>query len=396
MTRGCHQGRRGVVAVVAAIALAALGHPALAGAAKPVASFTYSPQNPTTGEIVTFTSTASDPDNDIIATLWDVDGNGDYRDGWGQSVRAIFRRPGDHTVSLMVMDTWGNRSTTSQTVSVAGDATAPPPPPPGATPPPPPPPAPPPPPPSGDLPPTASFTYSPAQPVAGDKVTFTSTSIDPDGAIAHTQWDLNNDGDFSDASGAVVQRTFAKPGTYTVSIKVDDGNGGAATSFRDIDVRPALTTSAPPPPPPTPSAGFPQLPQIPLTNVRVDHSTTRAPRLLNPFPVVRIAGAIYRGGVRINVLSVRTRRGATVRVACSGRGCPARSVAVKVHATKTPVRVRAFERFLRKGVVLRVSVTKKNRIGKFTRFVIRGGAAPKRLDLCQRWQALRPIRCPGS
>jgi hypothetical protein len=112
--------------------------------------------------------------------------------------------------------------------------------------------------------------------------------------------------------------------------------------------------------------------------------------------VVRIAGAIYGRGARIKVLSVKTRRGATVKVACSGRGCPRRVVTLKVARTRTPVRVHAFERFLRRGLVLRVWVTKKHRIGKFTRFVIRGGAAPVRRDLCQRWLALRPIRCPGG
>jgi hypothetical protein len=232
--------------------------------------------------------------------------------------------------------------------------------------------------------------------VAGQKITFTSTSSDPDGAIAHTLWDFNNDGGFGDASGAVVQHAFAKPGTYTVSVKVDDGNGQAATAFRDIDVRPAPAPPppSPPPPAPTPFPGLPQLPAIPLTNVRIDRSTSRAPRLLSPFPVVRIAGAIYRRGARISVLSVRTRRGATVRVSCVGRGCPRRAVVLVVRATKAPLRVHAFERFLREGDVLRVSVTQKHRIGKFTRFLIRGGAAPKRLDLCQRWRALRPIRCP--
>lgn len=407
MTRACDQGNRGLrarLAGVAAALLVTLACPAAAGAARPVASFGFAPQAPGVGDTVTFNSTSTDPDNDIIGWLWDLDGNGDYRDGWGPSVRAIFRRPGEHTVSLMVIDTWGNRSTTSEIVSVGGGAAPPPPPPapppPSATPAPPPPaPPPPPPPPPANLAPTAGFTYSPAQPATGQKVTFTSTSTDPDGSIVRTRWDLNNDGDFSDATGAVIQKAFSKPGTYTVSVMVEDGRGGAATAFRDIDVHAPPAPPAPPPAPPAPAnpGSLPQLPQIPLTNVRIDRSTTTTgPRFLKPFPVVRIAGAIYRRGARINVLSVKTLRGATVKVACSGRGCPVRAVSVKVRETKIPVRVHAFERFLPAGVVLRVWVTKRHRIGKFTRFLIRASAAPKRHDMCQRWRALRPIRCPAT
>src|SRR5438094_771821 len=93
MTRACQQGSRRVrsaLAAVAAAMLAALGQPVAARAAKPVASFSFAPQAPHVGETVTFTSTATDPDSDIIGWLWDLDGNGDYRDGWGRAVRAVF------------------------------------------------------------------------------------------------------------------------------------------------------------------------------------------------------------------------------------------------------------------------------------------------------------------
>jgi PKD repeat protein len=426
MTRALHQGNFGtsvrrlparVIAGMAAGLLLALGGPGAAHAARPFASFTYTPQAPVVDETVTFTSTSTDRDGDVIGNFWDFDGNADYRDGYGTSARAIFRRPGAHTVSLMVMDTWGNRSARSMTITVGAGVGLPGPPPPPAPappplpfpPPPPPPPAPPPlpqpPPPApgpsaGNLAPTAGFSYSPAQPAAGEKVTFTSTSTDPDGSIVRTQWDLNNDGDFSDAAGAVIQRAFSKAGTYTVSVKVEDGEGGAATFFRDVDIH-AASSPSPPPAPPAPANPFSTLPllsQTPVTSVRVDRSTktTASSRFLDPFPIVRIAGAIYRRGVDISVLSVGPRRGATVTVRCLGRGCPKRTLSTKVRKTATTLRIRAFERFLRAGVVLQVSVTKKNRIGKFTRFLMRAGGAPKRRDLCQRWRALRPIRCPGS
>ena len=49
--------------------------------------------------------------------------------------------------------------------------------------------------------PNAAFTFSPRSPIAGDTVKFTSSSSDPDGSIALTQWDLNGDGAYDDAEG---------------------------------------------------------------------------------------------------------------------------------------------------------------------------------------------------
>ena len=46
--------------------------------------------------------------------------------------------------------------------------------------------------------PTASFTYSPGNPVVGERVVFTSTSSDPDDEIEDYDWDLDGDGDFDD------------------------------------------------------------------------------------------------------------------------------------------------------------------------------------------------------
>jgi hypothetical protein len=57
------------------------------------------------------------------------------------------------------------------------------------------------------------------------------------------------------------------------------------------------------------------------------------------------------------------------------------------------VRFPGVERRLRVGAVLEVMVTRPHRIGKYTRFTVRSGAAPVRRDLCMRYGAKRPIRC---
>jgi PKD repeat protein len=61
----------------------------------------------------------------------------------------------------------------------------------------------------GNRKPTATFNISPASPKSGDQITFTSTSTDPDGTIASYAWDLDNDGNFDDASTATAKTTFA-------------------------------------------------------------------------------------------------------------------------------------------------------------------------------------------
>jgi hypothetical protein len=112
--------------------------------------------------------------------------------------------------------------------------------------------------------------------------------------------------------------------------------------------------------------------------------------------VIRIRGRIFRYSAWVDILSVSAQQGATVQVRCRGRGCPRRVVTIHVRSSRRPQRVRAFERLLRAGIVLEIRVTKAGRIGKYTRFVIRGGAAPARRDMCVGPASSRPVRCPGQ
>ena len=84
--------------------------------------------------------------------------------------------------------------------------------------------------------PAASFTASPAAPLAGQQVQFSDTSTDADGTIAARAWDLNNDGLFDDGTGASAQRTFAGAGTYTVRLQVTDNGGASSIATRQVVV----------------------------------------------------------------------------------------------------------------------------------------------------------------
>jgi hypothetical protein len=116
------------------------------------------------------------------------------------------------------------------------------------------------------------------------------------------------------------------------------------------------------------------------------------PRLLRPFPVVRIRGRLTARGARLTLLTVSAPRGARVAVICSGAGCPAKHWA----HTASLTRVRAFEHSLPAGVRLTVTVTGPERIGKHTLIIIRRGHQPLRRDRCLNPGSARPRSCPAS
>jgi PKD repeat protein len=84
----------------------------------------------------------------------------------------------------------------------------------------------------------ASFSVS-ASPTAGQAVTFTDTSSDPDGSIAGRAWDTDNDGQFDNGTGPSAQATFAAAGTYTVRLRVTDNQGAQAIATTQVVVQSA-------------------------------------------------------------------------------------------------------------------------------------------------------------
>lgn len=88
----------------------------------------------------------------------------------------------------------------------------------------------------GNAPPVAGFTVSPLAPRTGQQVNFISTSDDPDGAIASTDWDLDADGAFDDATGLAAQRSFNSPGGYVIAVRVTDNEGATDVESRIVIV----------------------------------------------------------------------------------------------------------------------------------------------------------------
>jgi hypothetical protein len=119
-------------------------------------------------------------------------------------------------------------------------------------------------------------------------------------------------------------------------------------------------------------------------------STAAAPRLLRPFPIVRIRGRLTPAGARVTLLTVRAPHGARITIRCRGRSCPGRRLARTARLT----RIRRLERNLAAGTRLDVTVTRPDRIGKWTTIRIVRGAPPKRRDRCVLPGGKSPVACP--
>jgi hypothetical protein len=70
----------------------------------PKADLTWSPAAPRAGDLVTFTSTATDPDGETLAYWWDLDGDEAYDDGRGATTTRTFAAAGTYQVVLYVED----------------------------------------------------------------------------------------------------------------------------------------------------------------------------------------------------------------------------------------------------------------------------------------------------
>jgi outer membrane protein OmpA-like peptidoglycan-associated protein len=169
------------------------------------------------GDMVTVTATASDPDNDSLTYTWSATGG--RVEGSGPQVRWLSAgvAPGTYTVTVRVDDGRGGYASCSSEVRV-------------------------------ELKPNHPPIISSCAPdrtsvFAGERVHITTTASDPDGDQLTYTWRTNG-GRLTGSGPAVdLDTTGLAPGTYSVTVRVDDGHGGAADCTTTIEVR------TPPPPP---------------------------------------------------------------------------------------------------------------------------------------------------
>jgi PKD repeat protein len=149
------------------------------------------PSTATPGTAASFDPTASSAAAGYSSTTWSWgDGTADrFNTGAPAPVSHTFASKGDYTVTLTLVDKYGNVSKTSHTVPVGPQ-------------------------------PVAAFSFAPPTPQATAAVSFDgSASNEPGGSITGYSWDF---GDGSTGTGQTTSHAYAAPGTYTVTLTVSD------------------------------------------------------------------------------------------------------------------------------------------------------------------------------
>ena len=84
---------------------------------------------------------------------------------------------------------------------------------------------------------TAEFTHSAV--CLGSQSVFSSTSVASGGeTIVLWEWDLDADGQFTDASGPVVSTVFPAAGTFQVGLRITTDFGSEVVAYRLVTVNP--------------------------------------------------------------------------------------------------------------------------------------------------------------
>jgi hypothetical protein len=204
--------------------------------------------------------------------------------------------------------------------------------------------------------PVAAFHREPGDSVvlqAGQPATFTSDST-PGSTL---RWEIDG---VAFGSRRSVTHSFADPGFHVVVLEATlNGETDTAVSVFGVNS-----------------------PQYPLS----------PPRLMRPFPTVRLVGTVVPRGARIALLEVRgAPRVARVTVRCTGRGCPFGTR--RRAATTGRVRFSKWPKVLLARARIEVFVRAPGVIGKYTAFRIRAGKRPVRTDRCLRPGVSEPTRC---
>lgn len=190
------------------------------------AAFTASPE---TGGIplkVSFDASESvDPDGEIVEYEWDLDGDGQFDDGTGETAEFTYEKVGTYAVQLRVTD--NNGETAIETFEVVADQ---------------------------GLKPTATIDVDFEDGntlLVNEKYLFRAlNATSPKGNVVKYEWDFGDGSNVTKNKNA--EHTFARTGTYTVSLALTDDKGEKGTVTLEVNVeseatapKPVITTNQP-------------------------------------------------------------------------------------------------------------------------------------------------------
>ena len=159
------------------------------------------------GNEIVFNGLAStDPDNDVLTYTWDLaETGGPSYTASKQNKFALDLSEGQYTISLTVEDPDGESSTATHSFSVT------------------------------NLPPISKITSDVNSLFVGENIKLSGEdSYDPEGGALDFLW---NFGDNKTSSLKSPEYSWNTPGTFTVSLTVEDGEGQETTSTKDIEVK---------------------------------------------------------------------------------------------------------------------------------------------------------------
>jgi PKD repeat protein len=180
----------------------------------PTASFLFNPAAPLVGQTIFFNATPSraGAGHRIVRYDWNF-GDGSTRSG--ATVSKGYNAPGSYSVILTVTDEVGQTDQEVVPVSV------------------------------GASPVTATFTYSPTDPVVGTDLIFNGSDSKGEGtnAIVRYEWDFGctvgvncTQSTFTSTSSATATTRYTQPFTYTVRLTVTDSTGKRGTTTQEVAI----------------------------------------------------------------------------------------------------------------------------------------------------------------
>jgi hypothetical protein len=137
----------------------------------------------------------------------------------------------------------------------------------------------------------------------------------------------------------------------------------------------------------------PQAPFTSVTPVNVGPAAAfpSKAKFLKPRPKITISGKYGAKSTKIKRFTVKAPKHTKVKITCKGKGkCVVRKTAVKSGRTS---HVKRFERTLRVGTKLTVTVSRKGYVSNVTVITIRARHSPKRADSCLAPGKKKPQKC---
>jgi PKD repeat protein len=165
------------------------------------AAFTVSPSAPVEDQPVLFDASTS---VGAVTFQWNIDGTARS----GQQVTHTFSEPGSYFVTLTIADQYGRSVSTTRTVTVS-QGTA----------------------------PTASFVFSPTDPITNQPVNFNASASTAAAGrrIVSYRWDFGN-GIQQTTTTPLTSQSYSLPRTYTVTLTVVDDTGRESTTSNEVTV----------------------------------------------------------------------------------------------------------------------------------------------------------------